>query len=70
MGYTKTIKLSINTDDIAEYISDSVADCIDDTVKHYLVEISGFPDGTIDDILSDGDFWNGVIEDLTPRLKA
>ena len=69
MGYTKTIELSVDTEDIAKYISDMVADCIDDAIRHYL-ERKGYPDGTIDDILGDGDFWNGVIEDLVPQLKA
>jgi hypothetical protein len=68
MGYTKTIELSVDTDYIANYISDSVADCIDDTIRHYL-ERNGFPDGVIDNIMEDGDFWNGMIEDLMPRLK-
>lgn len=69
MGYTKTIELSINSDDVAKYISDIVADCINDAIRHYL-ERKGYPDGTIDDIIGDNNVWNGVIEDLMPQLKA
>lgn len=69
MGYTKIIELSIDSNDIAKYISDIVADCINDAIRHYL-ERKGYPDGTIDDILKDNDLWNGVIEDLMPQLKA
>lgn len=69
MGYTKTIELSVDTENIAKQISDTVADYINDTIRE-LLENDGFPIGTISDILSDGDFWNGVIEDLIPQLKA
>lgn len=69
MGYTKTIELSVDTEDIAKQISDTVADYINDTVRE-LLENDGFPIGTVSDILSDGDFWNGMIEDLMPQLKA
>lgn len=68
MGYTKTIELSVDTEDVAKDISDMVADCTNDAIRHYL-ESKGYPDGTIDDILGDNDFWNSMIEDLTPRLK-
>lgn len=69
MGYTKTIELSVDTEDIAKQISDTVADYINDTIRE-LLENDGFPIGTVSDILSDGDFWNGMIEDLVPQLKA
>lgn len=69
MGYTKTIELSVDTENIAKQISDTVADYINETIRE-LLENDGFPIGTVSDILSDGDFWNGMIEDLTPRLKA
>ena len=69
MGYTKTIELSIDSTDIAKQISDTVADYINDTIRE-LLENDGLPSGTINDILCDGDFWNGVIEDLVPQLKA
>lgn len=69
MGYTKTIELSIDSSEIARQISDTVADYINDAIREIL-ENDGLPRGTIDDILSDGDFWNGVIEDLTPQLIA
>ena len=69
MGYTKTIELSIDSTDIARQIADTVADYINDTIRE-LLENDGFPIGTVSDILSDGDFWNGVIEDLVPQLKA
>ena len=69
MGYTKTIELSIDSNDIAKKIADTVADYINDTIRE-LLENDGYPMGTVSDILSDGDFWNGMIEDLVPKLKA
>lgn len=69
MGYTKTIELSIDSADIARQISDTVADYINETIRE-IFENNGFPMGTIDDMLADGDFWNSVIEDLMPQLKA
>lgn len=69
MGYTKTVELSIDSSEIAKQIADTVADYINDTIRE-IFENDGFPIGTIDDILGDGDFWNSVIEDLIPQLKA
>lgn len=69
MGYTKMIKIQIDTDDIANRIDHIVADYIDEAIREHL-ESSGYPDGAIDDIMEDKDFWNSMIEELMPRLKA
>ena len=69
MGYTKTIELSIDSSEIARQIADTVADYINETIREFF-ENDGLPRGTIDDILCDGDFWNSMIEDLIPQLKA
>ena len=69
MGYTKTIELSIDSAEIARQIADTVADYINETIRE-IFENDGLPMGTINDILCDGDFWNNMIEDLIPQLKA
>ena len=70
MGYTKVVKVTVDSNDVAMRIADDVADYISDMIRNLLECFDGYSMGTIDDILGDNDFWNGVIEDLIPRLKA
>lgn len=69
MVYTKTIKIQIDSGSVALDISDKVADYIDQALRDYFEDM-GYLEETIDDIVTDNDFWNNVIKDLIPRLTA
>lgn len=69
MVYTKTIEIQIDSGSVALDIRDKVADYIDQALRDYFEDM-GYLEGTIDDIVTDNDFWNNVIKDLIPHLTA